>query len=82
MRGFEAEAFSGSVIEAVNGEGDIFRRDGIEVHFFGEELPDEPVHILIGPSLPRSVGMREEEIEIQFLSDFFMLSELLTIVGG
>ena len=49
---------------------------------YGKELPDEPVHILIGSSLPRSVGMREEEIEIQFLSDFFMLSELLTIVGG
>ena len=32
MRGFEAEVFSGSVIETVNGEGDIFRRDGIEVH--------------------------------------------------
>jgi hypothetical protein len=40
MRCFEAEAFSGSVVESVHNEGDVLFSDGIEAHFLREELAD------------------------------------------
>ena len=38
MRCFEAEAFSGSVVEVVHGDKDFFFCDEIEAHFLWEEL--------------------------------------------
>ena len=66
---FEAEAFSGSVVEAVHSEGDVLGRDGVEAHLFREELADQAVHILISPALPGGIGMSEEEVGIEFLGD-------------
>ncbi len=69
------------MIEAVHGKGDVLCGDGIEAHFLWEELADEAVHILVGASLPRGVGMSEEETGIEFLGDSPVLGELLAIVG-
>lgn len=79
---FEAEAFSGSVVEAVHSEGDVLGRDGVEAHLFREELADQAVHVLISPTLPGGIGMSEEEVGIEFLGDALMLGELLAVVGG
>ncbi len=66
---FEAEAFSGAVIEAVGDESDVLVGDVVESHLLGEELADEPVHVFIGATLPGCVRMREVEIGSQFLGD-------------
>ena len=58
MRRFEAEAFSGTVIEAVHGEGDLVRSDGIEAHLLREELANQAVHIFVRAELKRIKGAR------------------------
>ena len=77
---FEAEAFSGAVIEAVGDESDVLVGDVVESHLLGEELADEPVHVFISATLPGCVRMREVEIGSQFLGDTLVLRELLTVV--
>ena len=81
MRGSEGEAFSGAMIEAMHGESDVLTGDGIETQFLRKELPDESVHVLIGPALPGSIGMGEEEIRTQFSGNVLVLGELPTVVG-
>ena len=58
----ETEAFSGAMIEAVHGKSDVLTGDGIETQFLRKELPDEPAHVLVGPTLPGNIGMGEEEV--------------------
>ena len=65
MGRFEAEAFSGAVIEAVHGEGDVLGCDGIEAHFLWKELTDKSVHVFVGTALPGGIRMGEEEVSIQ-----------------
>lgn len=65
MGHFEAQAFSGAVIEAVHDEGDVLGCDGIEAHFLWEELTDKTVHVFVCTALPRSVWVRKEEGSIQ-----------------
>ncbi len=52
VRRFEAEAFSGTVVEPMRGEFDVIRGDGFEPHLLRKELTDEAVHILVGTALP------------------------------
>ena len=52
VRGFEAEAFSGTVIEPMRGEFDVIRGDGFEPHLLRKELTDEAVHVLVSTTLP------------------------------
>ena len=51
VRYFEAEAFSGTVVEAMCSPLNVVRREGLEAHFLWEELPDEAVPILVGAAL-------------------------------
>ena len=59
----ETEAFSGTVIDSMHGEGDIsLRGDGIpEAHLLREELSDEAVHVLVGATLPGGIGMSDPD---------------------
>jgi len=57
VRRLEAEAISGSVVQLVHGEFDVFRGDFPEGHFLREELSDQAIHVLVGAALPRGVGM-------------------------
>ena len=64
---------------------DVFQdclRDVREIGMFGQLLANEAVHVLVGATLPGSIGMREVEIEIEFRGDRFVLCELLAVVGG
>ena len=81
MRCFEAEAFSRTVVETMHGELDIFRGDGFEAHFLGEELADEAIHIFVGAAFPGGIGMSEEEICIELPGDTLMLGKFLSVVG-
>ena len=40
------------MIEAVDGELDVFGSNDLEAHVLGEELTDQAIHILIGAALP------------------------------
>lgn len=69
------------MIESMHGEGDLLSGDGIEGHLLRKELPDETVHVLVGATLPRGIGMGEEEVGIEYLGDSLMASELLAVIG-
>lgn len=73
VRGFEFQAFSGAMIEAVHGRFHVLGCDVFEAHFLGEELANEAVHVLIGTALPRGIGMSEEVLRIEARSDMLML---------
>ena len=81
MRRFESEAFSGTVIEAMHGEGDLVMGNGIEAHLFREELANQAVHVLVCASFPGGIGMGEEEVCVEFFGDALVLGELLAVVG-
>ena len=81
VRCFEAEAFSGTVIEAMHGEGKLIMGNGIEVHLLREELANQAVHILVRAALPGSIGMSEEEVCVEFCGDTLMLGKLLAVVS-
>ena len=79
MRSFEAEAFSGTVIEVMHRKGDLMGSDGIEAQLLREELSDEVIHVLVGAALPGGVGMGEIEVGIESASDPFMICKLLAV---
>lgn len=69
------------MVETMHGKGDLMWSDGIEAQLFREELPDEAVHVLVGATLPRGVGMGEEEVSVESPSYAFMLGELLAVIS-
>lgn len=79
--GFEIEAFSGTVIEALHGECELVRGNGIEAHLLRKELANQAVHILVRITFPRGIGMREEEVCVEFFGDTLMLRKRLALVG-
>ncbi|MGB4225047.1 MAG: hypothetical protein WBJ68_00030 [Candidatus Dechloromonas phosphoritropha] len=68
------------MIETEPGKSDIFFGDAIKAHFLGEELPNEAVHILVGPAFPRSIGVGEVAISLELLGKSLMLSKLLPVI--
>ena len=72
---FVAEAFSGTMVETVRCELDVFRCDGFEFHLLRKELSDEAVHgprprrVFVGAALPGGIGMGKEEICAELLGD-------------
>ena len=81
MRCFEAEAFSGTVIEAVHSEGNLVRGNGIEAHPLREERANQAVHILVRAAFPGGLGVSEVEVRVEFFGDTLVLGELLAVVG-
>jgi len=82
MRGFVAQAFSGSVVEALLGQRDFFVCDLFEFAVFGKELAQQAIEVFVGAALPGCVRMRKVVAQFQFGRDPFMLGKLLSIVGG
>ncbi|MGB4910694.1 MAG: hypothetical protein WBO95_00845 [Candidatus Dechloromonas phosphoritropha] len=68
------------MIETEPGKFDIFFGDAIKAHFLGEELPNEAVHILVGPALPRSRGVGEVAIRLELFGKSLMLGKLLPVI--
>jgi hypothetical protein len=77
----EAEAFPGAVIQSMHRQGDVFFCDGSEAHFLRKELPDQPVHVLVGAAFPGGIGMGEEEVCAKLFGNPFMLCKLLAVVS-
>ena len=78
---FEAEAFSGVVIESMHGEGNLTWGDGIEAQVPRKELSDYAVHVLVGATLARGIGVSEEEVGIEGTCDPLIAGNLSAIVG-
>ena len=81
MGRFVAEAFSGTVVEAIHREFDVFRCNGFESPLFREELSDEAVHFFVGTAFLGGIGMCKEEICAELLGDLFVLSEFPAVIG-
>jgi hypothetical protein len=47
-----------------------------------KELSQQPVGVLIEPTLPRAVGLRKVHLRLQTTCNEFVLSELLAVVKG
>mgnify|MGYP001558738883 CR=1 FL=1 len=72
----EIEHFSRPIIQSILDTHDLLVRDGSEVNPFGEILPDEPVRVLIRPSLPRAVRISKIDLDSRFLGKQFVLGHL------
>jgi hypothetical protein len=48
----------------------------------GQILTDEPVGVLVEPTLPGMVGVGEVALGVEFLGDGLMVGELLAVVIG
>jgi hypothetical protein len=49
----ESDAFSGVVVETIDGEFDVIPGDGFKAHLLREELTNEPVDFLVGAAFAR-----------------------------
>lgn len=55
--------------------------DGIEAQLFRKELSNEAVHVLVGATLPRGIGMGEQEVGVESPGYAFMLGKPLAIIS-
>jgi hypothetical protein len=53
-----------------------------KVGFLWEELPQEPIGVLVQATFPRSIGVGKKAGNIKPLAEFLMLAELLAVVEG
>lgn len=58
MRDFEAETFSGTVVETIHGELDVFSGDGFEPHLLREELASFKLALTL-PDAPHFLALRK-----------------------
>ena len=56
--------------------------EGVEIAALGQILTDEPVGVLVEPTLPGMVGVGEVALGIESLGDSLMVGELLAVVIG
>ena len=55
--------------------------DKCKITIFRNVLPDQAMHIFISTTLSDGLRLSKEEINIEFISDPFFFSKLLTIVS-
>jgi hypothetical protein len=80
VRCFEAEDFSGSMIEGVDGVFNGLFRDLRHVASLWNELPDEAVGVFVGAALPGAVWVGEVDGDSGPVLDGFEGGELLAVV--
>ena len=61
--GLPVEGFAGSGVERVSDGVEVVARVSGEVGAFGEVLAKEPVGVLVGASLPWTLGVAEVDVE-------------------
>ena len=61
------EEFAGSVVEYRLHLLDMFSRELIEARALGEKLAQQPIGVLVGSSLPRTMRMREVDLNLRLL---------------
>lgn len=61
MRGFEAEALSGTMVETVLNDSELLGAHGGKVHALGKVPTEKTDDVLHGTLLPRTVGIAEED---------------------
>jgi len=54
----------------------------LEIGAFVQVLPDEPVGVLVEPTLPGMAGVGEAALGVESLGDGLMAGELLAVVIG
>ena len=72
--------FSGPVVQFFFNPGNKLIGYSTEVRSFGDVLPDETVHILIGSTFPRMVRFTKIETNFQFFRYFLMFCKFFSIV--
>jgi hypothetical protein len=70
-----AEAFPGSVVEAMRGQFHIPCCDEFECHLLGNEMANQPVHFLVGIALPKGIRIGKEEVCPKLFSNTLILGE-------
>ncbi|MEA2188209.1 MAG: hypothetical protein QOK16_3220 [Solirubrobacteraceae bacterium] len=77
----EREAFAGSVVELVGDPVEFGFGDGGEVGALGEVLAHEPVGVLVGGALPRSVRVAEVDVDAGIDANLFSVAHLGALVA-
>ena len=79
---FETKGFARSEIESGHGLLQRFMRKRLEVRFLWKILSEQAIGVFVGTALPGRIGMCEVELEMEKLSDLFVVCELFAVIGS
>lgn len=82
VRRLEPQSLPGSPVELITHFRDLLVADSLERRALGEVLPQEPVGVLVGPTLPWMMRECETEPHAEPARDLGVGRELLSAVGG
>ena len=81
-RCFETQGFARSEIESGHGLFQLFIRKRLEVRFLWKILSEQAIGVFVGTALPGCIGVCEVELEMEKLSDLFVVCELFAMIGS
>ena len=80
--GLPVEGFAGSTVECCGDSVQVVLCVSAEIGAFGEVLAEETVGVLVGATLPGTLGVAEVDIEIGVYSQLSVLGHLGSLVPG
>jgi len=78
----KVETFPGARVQAMRDGVQLALRVSRQVRALGQVLAQQPVRVLIGPSLPRAVRISKEDLDRESLGQLRVLRHLLPTVVG
>ena len=79
---FRTKHLTGSLIQHVLHLLEFIAGHGVEISTLGEEVSDQPIGILVGPSFPRRVWVCKVHDHVGLGGEELVLSHLQTVVVG
>ena len=80
--GLPIEGFAGSTVQCCGDSVQVASGVSAEIGAFGEVLSEETVGVLVGATLPGTLGVAEVDIEIGVYSELSVLGHLGSLVPG
>ena len=80
--GLPIEGFAGSTVQSCGDSVQVVSCVSAEIGAFGEVLAEETVGVLVGATLPGTLGVAEVDVEIGVYSELSVLCHLGSLVPG
>ena len=80
--GLPVEGFAGSTVECCGDSVQVVPGVSAEIGAFGEVLAEETVGVLVGATLPWTLGVAEVDVEIGVYAELSVLGHLGSLVPG
>ena len=71
VRRVEVEDLARTVVEGLINGGELLMSNLAEIHALGQVFADQAGGVFIGATLPRAVGIAEEDVELQLRTTYF-----------